>query len=162
MIDYNSAYTHAGVRGSLEALASRAAVERRIREAVTNGHKTVVTELLDGDLSLIKSKVIAKALRKNDALVTEIIRDVCEILGQACISLRHLINPEVILFGGGLIEACGDMMLPLIRRISDADPFFKGIDQCAIVASQLEDDAVMLGAVKLAINMTNAKQKRRA
>ena len=157
VIDYNSVYRHAGVQGSLEALASRSAVERRIREAVQAGRKTIVNELLNNDLSLIKSKVIAKALKREDPLVTEIIQDVCQVFGQACISLRHLLNPEVILFGGGLIEACGYVMLPRIREISKRDPFFKGIDRCSIVASQLEDDAVMLGAAKLAINSISSQ-----
>ncbi len=152
IIDFNSPIRHAGVSGSLEALASRQAIERRIREGIESGRKTIVTDILGDDLGRVKSKVIAKALRKKDPLVTEIIEDVCQILGQACISFRHFLNPEMILFGGGLIEGCGAFMLPRIQAISAADPFFKGIDDCKIVKSQLEDDAVILGAVKLVLD----------
>ena len=156
VLDYNSCVTHAGVTGSLEALASRRAIERQIRAAVKKGHTTRVTKWLDGNLKAVKSKVLARALKQHDRVVMGIINQVCLLLGQTCISLRHVLNPDLIILGGGLIEACGFYMLPRVRRISRQDPFFKGIDRCEILPSCLGDDAVMLGAVRLIA----AKDKR--
>jgi glucokinase len=57
----------------------------------------------------------------------------------------------MIILGGGVMEACGDYILPRVQKISEKDPFLKGIDKCVIVESVLGDDAVIYGAVALLI-----------
>ncbi len=44
-----------GNRGCLEALASRTAIENQLRAAVAAGRTTVLSELLQGDFSIIRS-----------------------------------------------------------------------------------------------------------
>jgi len=149
IIDQNSTRESAGLRGTIEALTSRRAVEREIREAVKAGKKTLITELQGKDLTLIKSRVIAQALAKKDPVTISVMNELCRTLGNACISMRHILNPELIVLGGGLMEACGSYILPRVRRRSHANPFLAGIDHCRIVLSELGDDAVILGAVAL-------------
>ncbi len=155
IIDLHSPVSSAGVFGTLEALASRRAIERDIREAIRSGKKSIIKELADGNLRVIKSKALRKALKKKDPVVKEVLDKVCMVVGKACISLRHIFNPEMIILGGGVMEACGDYILPRVQKISEKDPFLAGIDQCSIVESVLKDDAVILGAVAL---MKQAKQ----
>lgn len=138
-----------GNRGCLEALASRSAIERDIRAAVKAGERSVITELA-GDLAVIKSKALAKALKKKDPVVTRVVGKAAERLGQACVSLRHVFDPELFVLGGGVIEACGDHILPVVQKALDKDPFFKRVGRCKAVPSMLADDAVLLGAVALA------------
>jgi glucokinase len=151
IMDLNGPPCSCGNRGCLEALASRWAIERDIRRAVKRGEKTILTEYTE-KLSPIKSKMLRKALGRKDPLVTHIIREAALTLGKACINLKHIFNPEMIVLGGGVIEACGDYMLPVIQKVSQNDPFFKSLKPCKIVESSLEDDAVMLGAVALVKN----------
>ena len=139
-----------GNRGCLEALASRTAIERDIRAAIAQGQPSVVSELTGGALGVIKSKVLAKALKRKDAVVTRVMHAAAEALGAACVDLRHVFDPERIILGGGVIEACGDFLLPIIQKCIDRDPFFKKVGGCKAVPSQLGDDAVLLGAVALA------------
>jgi glucokinase len=160
IIDPQGPMCSCGNRGCLEALAGRWAIERDIRQAVKDGEKTFVLELVDGDLSAIKSKILKKALSKGDPLVTKIMKKASEALGTACISLRHLLNPELIILGGGMIEACDDFILPIVIKISESDPFFSKLDHCEIVKSRLEDDAVILGAVALAREKISNPQKQ--
>lgn len=137
-----------GNRGCLEALASRSAIERDIRAAVKAGERSVITELA-GDLSVIKSKALAKALKKKDPVVTRVVGAAARHLGQACVSLRHVFDPELFVLGGGVIEACGEHILPVVQKALDRDPFFKKVGRCKAVPSTLGDDAVILGAVAL-------------
>ena len=116
-----------GNTGCLEAMTSRWAIERDIRQAVKNGKKTLLMKLCKGNLKIIKSGLLAQALRQKDPLVTTILKRASVILGQACINFRHIFDPELIIFGGGLIEACGDFMLPIITKTANADPFFSKI-----------------------------------
>ena len=139
-----------GNKGCLETIAGRSGIERAIRRAVEHGKKTVVTKILDDDLKVIKSKVLRKALQKKDKLVTSIMKKAFETFGYACISIKHMYDPQVIVLGGGLMEACGDFILPMVTKVFASDKFLKNKAPCKIVVSQLEDDAVALGAVALA------------
>lgn len=139
-----------GNKGCLEAIAGRSGIERQIRQAIKRGKKTIVARLLDNDLKVIKSKVLKKALQKKDKLVTGIMKHASRTLGYACISIKHLFDPEVIVLGGGLMEACGDFILPVVKRVFASDRFLKNKAPCKIVPSRLEDDAVILGAAALA------------
>lgn len=139
-----------GNRGCFEALASRSAIERDIREAVAAGRKTVLLELCEGDLSLVRSNALRKALEADDPLVTEVMQRASAVIGNACLTIRHLIDPEVIVLGGGVIEACSNFMLPIIEGIVGADRLPGARAGGQVLLSALGDDAVVLGAVALA------------
>ncbi len=139
-----------GNRGCFEALASRTAIERDIRAAADAGEKTALTDLLDGDLSLIKSGSLRQALAAEDPLVTRVLRRAAEVLGYACLTVRHLVDPEVIVLGGGVIEACGEFIFPIVKDIVDADRLPGARQGGEVRLSALGDDAVVLGAIALA------------
>ena len=84
-----------GNRGCFEALASRTAIERELRKGVEDGRETVLTEILEGDLSIIRSSALRKALEAEDDLVTEVMRHAADVLGHACLTVRHPIDPEI-------------------------------------------------------------------
>ena len=65
-----------GARGCLEALASRSAIERDIRQAVEDGQKTMLTKLLGGDLKIIRSRMLHQALEQGDALTRQALRGI--------------------------------------------------------------------------------------
>lgn len=138
-----------GNRGCLEALAGRGAIERDIRRAIDEGRETVMTDLLKGK-PVIKSKMLRRALAAGDDLVTGIMTKAAETVGHACVTVRHLLDPDLIVMGGGVIEACGDFAMPIIRRIVSADAMAAGDRKERVVESKLGDDAVVLGAVALA------------
>lgn len=139
-----------GMRGCLEAIASRTAIERDIRQAVKAGQATALTAWLKGDLSVIKSSLLRQALEAKDALVTEVITRASEAIGLACINIRHLLDPERIVLGGGMIEACAPFMLPTIEKTAATDTIAGVRPGGRIVLSTLGDDAVLLGAVACA------------
>ena len=139
-----------GNLGCLEALASRTAIERDIRTGIEAGRTTVLSELLEGDLSLIRSSSLRKALEANDDLVTEVMEKASKVLGYGFLTVRHLIDPEVIVLGGGVAEACSRFMLPIIKGILDSDQLTGAPEDNYLVLSALGDDAVVLGAAALA------------
>jgi glucokinase len=139
-----------GNRGCLEAVASRSAIERDLRAAIDAGRETVLTDLLGNDLGRIKSGKLAAALAEGDRLVQEVMGHAAVLLGHACLTVRHLVDPEIIVIGGGVFEACGDFLFPIIQRIVDADRLPGAREGGQVRLSALEDDAVTLGAVALA------------
>ncbi len=149
IINMDGPLCHCGNRGCLEALTSRWAIERDIRAAVKSGRKSIVTKLNDGRLDMIKSRILKEALSENDAVVKSVLAKAARVLGKTAVSLNHTFNPQAIIFGGGVIKACGDFILPIVAKELNADPFFRKFNTCKILPSKLGDDAVLLGAARL-------------
>ena len=138
-----------GARGCLEAFASRTAIERDIRQAVAVGRKTILTQMIGPELGVIRSSMLKRALAENDMLVKEIMGRAAETLGVACLQIRHLLDPEVIILGGGVIEACPSFILPIVQQAIASDRMANAISGGKVVVSALGDNAVVLGAVAL-------------
>lgn len=139
-----------GNSGCFEALSSRTAIFREIQKAVRDGQKTVLTELLGTDLADMKSGDLRKALRRGDKLVERVIEDAAEYTGIAVANLINIFNPEVIVLGGGVIDALEDEMMSIITEtaLDYAMPgTARGIE---IVASKLGDHAGIYGGATLA------------
>jgi glucokinase len=135
----------------LEDLCSRTAIENQLRHAILKeGRKSVLPSIVgDKKLLRIRSKSLREALRKKDAVVTDVMRRSSYLLGLATASILHIVDPEVIIFGGGVIEACGDFMLPLIEKTAHKVAMPGTGKPLKIVRSALGDDAIVLGATAL-------------
>ncbi|MBS3822056.1 MAG: ROK family protein [Planctomycetes bacterium] len=138
-----------GSHGCLEAIASRTAIERDIRAAIKDGKSTVVRKLLDDINGRIRSGVLNDALEADDTVVTGILRRAAEAIGLACISLRHLLTPDVIVLGGGVMEACGHFIMPIVQETVAKDTYLGDQAQTQLIQSVLADDAGILGAAAL-------------
>lgn len=139
-----------GNYGCFESIASRSAIERYIREAVSLGAKSSIIEHNGGKLDVIKSGSIAKALKSGDEVVTVIVNYAAKVIGYACLTVQHLIDPDVIMLGGGVIEACQKYMMPVIESVLESDQLQSAPSSRRILVSSLGDSAVVLGAVALA------------
>ena len=145
-----------GAKGCWEALASRTAIERDLRAALADGKTSVISTLAglggddETDADHIRSGALRKALKQNDELVTEVMTRVAHYLAAGVLTIRHLLDPDVIIFGGGVIEACSDFLMPLIEAEVRADTMAGSRDSMRLVVSLLEDDAVAQGAALFA------------
>jgi glucokinase len=143
-----------GNKGCFEALASRTAIFRQITSAVKGGQKTVLMEMLDGDLSDLRSGDLRKAIRKGDKFVEKIIEEAAEYIGIGVANLINIFNPEVVVLGGGVIGALEDEMMAIIVETAmdyAMSGTTKGIE---IIASKAADDACIIGSAVLARKMT--------
>jgi glucokinase len=139
-----------GNRGCFEAVASRTAIFRSLHAAVKDGQKTVLTEMLGPDLNDLRSGDLRKALRKGDKLVEKVIEDAAEYTGIAVANLINIFNPEIVVLGGGVIDALGDEMMAVIVETAQ-DYALSGTSKgIQIVASKEGDDAGIIGAAVLA------------
>ncbi len=135
----------------LEDLCSRTAIENQLRVAITKeGKKSALTEILgDKKLERIRSGALKDALKREDPLVIETLRRASHLLGLATASVIHICDPEVIVYGGGVIEACGKWMVPWIEK-SVQKVVMPGTGKpVRIVQSTLGDDAILLGGLAL-------------
>lgn len=141
-----------GRRGCIEALASRTAIERDILGEIRGERESIITSMVDFDAEeKITSGVLKAALDAKDPLVHDILGRAAYHLGVFTAGLINALDPECVVYGGGLIEACGDFLLPIIRSttyrflIRPVEP-----EQLPVVEAALGDNAVLLGAAMLA------------
>jgi glucokinase len=72
-------------------------------------------ELAEGDLGRVSGKVLSKAARQGDALALSIVHEAARILGLGVVTLLHIFNPEIIVFGGGVSFGLGELLFEPMR-----------------------------------------------
>ncbi len=150
VIEVNGPKCGCGNKGCFEALASRTAIFQQIKAGVKDGEKTILTEMLGDSLDDLRSGDLRKAIRRGDKFVDRIVESASEYIGIATANLINILNPEVFVLGGGVIEALADEMMSVIVETAKdyAMPgAMKGVD---IVASRLGDAAGITGGAVLA------------
>lgn len=112
-LDENGPLCQCGNKGCLEALAGGRAIANRAIEAVHKGQRTILTEKTPVE-SISPQDVIAAA-RRGDLVSQKIVAEAGAHLGTAIASLVNLVNPGMIVIGGGVAQI-GDLLLEPIRR----------------------------------------------
>ncbi len=142
-----------GRRGCLEAVSSRLAISAAAAQAVFRGQAPMLAQLTGSDLASIRSGMLAEAIKRGDKVIEQIVKDAATHLGTAIGGLVHLLAPEVIVLGGGLVEAMPELYVETVSAAVKRwilPSFAKTYD---IVAAKLGDDAVALGAAAWAEDM---------
>lgn len=104
IVDLNGRQCACGAHGCLEAYASRSAIERCIEGSLKKGRKSCILDYLETGKS-ITSSMIQKSIEREDELVLQCVTEASEYLSGGIASIINFVNPELIILGGGLIEA---------------------------------------------------------
>lgn len=139
-----------GNRGCLEALASRVAITRDVKRAIKRGRKTVLARHLKKETDLLSSQMLKGAYDKGDGVGVKVMNRSARSLGAGLGSLVNLLGPEMIILGGGLIEAMGSEFIKRIDRATRKVAFEICARDLKIVKAELGDDAGVIGAALLA------------
>lgn len=134
-----------GGRGHLESLASGPAIARRAVEEIEKGAETSITRLVEGNLSKVTAKVVAQAAQAGDPLANSIFKGAGFYIGLGIANLLHILNPELIIIGGGVSKA-GDLLFDPIRATVEDRAIPSIQEGVKIVPAALGDDVGLLGA----------------
>ncbi len=134
-----------GGSGCLEAYASRTAIEKKILARLKKGHKSSI-EVSDDEV--IRSNSIKEAVENNDELVIGILNEAAEYLSCGLASVVNFLNPEVIILGGGLIEAV-DYFYDLTVKKTRAKALPVPAQKIKIIKTKLGDFSGIIGAAML-------------
>lgn len=140
-----------GNRGCWEQVASGSAIGRLGRQAAIEHPHSVVARLAAGRPEAITGRLVTEAARRGDEVAAGILTEVGRRLGEGMAGLANVLDPQVIVIGGGAVEA-GDLLLAPARAAFE--PAVEGPDHRApiqIVAAQLGNDAGAVGAAALAL-----------
>jgi len=145
-----------GNRGCWEQVASGLAIARAGRRAVTEEPGSTIARLAGGDPGRATGELVTEAARHGDAAAIAILTTVARRLGEGIAGLVNVLDPDVVVVGGGVGEA-GDLLLGPLREAYLAA--VEGPDDrpdVPIVPAQLENEAGAIGAALLAIETAPA------
>jgi glucokinase len=139
-----------GRAGCLEAMAARDAVGRYVIEEVKRGHPTVLTDILHGNLLALTSRDLAKAIAQSDPVAIRAARRSARYTGLAIGGVVNLLDPAVVVIGGGVAEALGQRYVEWAAEVARRQILARSAKDLPILMSQLGDDAGLLGAAMTA------------
>ncbi|MCY4544055.1 MAG: ROK family protein [Gemmatimonadetes bacterium] len=136
-----------GAPGCLEAYASATAIAEQARELLRGDRMSVLRERSGGDLDRIDAAMVADAAGQGDDTAREVMHRSATLLGTAVSSLTNLLNPELIVIGGGVMKA-GDLIFDPIGAEVARRAYKWSAGILRIVPAKLGDDAGIIGAAR--------------
>ena len=132
-----------GALGHLEAYASATALVKRAEEALERGESSSLREVLAADA--LTGRAVSEAAESGDALARRLMRETAHYLAVGAVSLMHTIDPEIVLFAGGMIKA-GPTFLEAIREDIRAMAFPIPASRTRVDYAELGGAAGFIGA----------------
>jgi glucokinase len=156
IVQENGPVCGCGKNGCFEAIASRTAIVRNILSDKRTKKKSKIRKFVPSG-EKIKSKALAEAVKKKDKIVLQHLRNACEVIGVVSANVSNLLNVDMIVYGGGLMEALGNAMLPMIKASYYKNVLSDAAKGTKLVKSKLADDAALYGGIVLAEEFLGVK-----
>jgi len=143
-------YCNCGNRGCLEMYVSAPGIIRRTIKAINKGHNTIIPSIVNGQLEKITPAIISKAHEMDDELAHLIVEETAELLSIGLASYAQLLNPELIIIGGGISLMGDKLFTPLNKHIKDRSMRTLR-DKIKVVPAKLHDKSGMIGSAALSM-----------
>jgi len=112
------------------------------------GRESLIREIVGGNLAQITPKTISKAYNKGDKLAEEIWVEVGTYLGTLFSGLVNLLNPQVIVIGGGIVQV-GEILFSTIKKTINERSFSPLAKDVKVVPAKLGKDAGIISCASL-------------
>ncbi len=128
--------------GALENLASGTGIARRARELLEQ-------EGLPLPAGGLSAEEVFAAARRGEPWAQKVVSDTVDYLSLAIVSISTVLDPEIIILGGGVARSADLLIEPILRRLD-------GVMLCVprLAASPLGRRAAVMGAIMLVLNAT--------
>jgi glucokinase len=147
-ICYDGRRCNCGGIGCLEMYASAPAMVKDAKWLLRRDRKSVIRKLIQEDPGKITTEVIFEAERKGDVLAKEVVNQACAYLGAGIASAVNLLNPQVVVIGGGVSEG-GASFIRRIEKEVKKRAFPSATKNLKVVRAKLGNDAGFIGAAML-------------
>lgn len=114
------------------------------RKLIQEGHATQIQALVHGELESIRLTTVLQAAQQGDQLARELFEHAAMQLGIRIAYLVNLLNPDVVVIGGG-IEQAGSLLLEPVWRAVKKYAYEEPASLVDILPAQLGENAVALG-----------------
>lgn len=165
-IDENGPLCNCGNHGCLEAFAGGHAIAQQGQSLAKSGKRTLLSETPIEKISVTE---VAEAARRGDLHAQEILRRAGTSIGVAIAGLINLLNPGVVIIGGGVAQV-GDIITAPIRQAVRERAMRASEQSVRITTGMLGRRSLLIGATVQAINVaihnaaenknSNAKERK--
>ncbi|WP_337103614.1 ROK family protein [Paenibacillus sp. YIM B09110] len=138
-----------GSSGCLGRYVSAIGMVRTLTEKLEEGRTSILTEWTENDPAAITARMISDAYDQGDSLAIEVMHETGGILGFGLGNVINLLNPEIIIVGGGM-SAAGDRLLSPVRDTVAKHALKLSSSACKIEQAKLGGQAGMIGAAAYA------------
>lgn len=151
LIDPSGPPCPCGRRGCWERYASGSGLGRLGRDAALAGRLAAVVELAGGDPESVRGEHVVAAVRSGDHDASLVLDEFVWWVAAGIANLVDLLDPGVVVLGGGVIEA-EDVLLPRIEGAVPDQVLARGHRPAVpIVAAHFGERAGAIGAAVLAL-----------
>ena len=136
-----------GQRGCLEAFSAKKGMSAYVLQQAGRGRKSILADNIQN--GVFKSKILKKALAQQDAVATEAVDRACHYLAVATGNMINTFSPDIVVYGGGVIEAVGDIFLEKI--LAEVDRYCMPSIRTTVELKNaaLGDDSILYGALSM-------------
>ena len=120
------------------------------RKIVKNNPASLISKLVDGNTEKVDFFTVVKAVKERDPLVLALVDKAAVELGRRVASLVNLLNPEIVVIGGG-VEGAGAYFLEAIKRTVKESAIEEATRKLKIIPARLGEEAIALGAASLVV-----------
>jgi glucokinase len=154
-VDPNGPQCACGKRGCIETLAAGPAIARRARaklaaQSATSdaAKKSALLEMAGGRPDAVTSEMVAKCYETGDALAKEVMNETLDLLAYWLGNVIDLLEPDVIVIGGGVSSMLGPFLEDIRGRWVGAclSPY---PHETPLVLAHYKEDAGIAGAAAL-------------
>ncbi|AJI46556.1 ROK family protein [Francisella philomiragia] len=141
-----------GSQGCVETYAGKVGMENRILNLHKKGVKSLLIDLVLENNNKLKGSHLKKALDAKDSVAEDIVNLAMTNLGIAIANYINLLNPSLVLLGGGVMEAIGHKYLNTIYNSCSKYAFKTMLEACELKIATLGDNSGVYGAMDIAVN----------
>ena len=145
--------------GSLEAVASRLAISAQAAQAAYRGAAPNLRKIAGTDISDIRSGALADSIKAGDKVIEQIVCAAADKIGVAVATIVHLLAPDIVVLGGGLVEAMPELIVEEVQKSAKRRVLPSFSKTYSVVAAKLGDDATVMGAAAWARSRLSNPEK---
>lgn len=137
-----------GNYGCLERYVGKEGIIERFEIYRSKGIETSIEKYLEN--GKVTPRAISMAASAGDFLSIEVLKEIGEILGHAIASLVNVLNPEMVIIGGGISNA-GDLLMEPVKMGMLKHAYTIPAAAVEIVRAKLGNDAGLVGSASLVV-----------
>jgi len=149
-IDMNGRVCTCGNRGCIEAYAGDKGVVAQAWELLKQDKGSLLWEAMGGDYGSLDGEMVGDAAKDGDATALKVAGEVARAVGVATANIINILNPECIIFSGGMTEWGEEILLKNIRREAKSRALKAHFNSCAIELSESGQLCGVIGAAAMA------------
>jgi glucokinase len=140
-----------GNRGCWEQVASGRAIDRLGKEAIDLHPESLLAQLAGRDRAKVNGTLVTEAARRGDDVARSLLVSVGRRLGQGIAGLVNVLDPDVVVVGGGVVLAADMLLGPARVAFRESVEAFSHRAEVPILSAQLGNDAGAIGAAAMAL-----------